>query len=93
MEEYINQNKSAWEFDAYQFWVKQSGTPKERAKKDIENPIAMLKKYAKYFDTYEDIKVANICGSCGKKAIPLALLGAKTTIAPFSIRIRFRLFS
>ena len=84
MEEYINQNKSAWEFDAYQFWVKNSGTPKERAKKDIENPTAMLKKYAKYFDTYEDIKVANICGSCGKKAIPLALLGAKTTIFDIS---------
>lgn len=44
----------------------------------------MLKKYANYFDTFEDIKVANICGSCGKKAIPLAILGADVTVFDIS---------
>lgn len=34
----------------------------------------MLKKYASYFETYEGIRIANICGFCGKKAIPLANL-------------------
>ena len=84
MEEYSIQNKKAWEFDAYAFWVKTSGTPAERAKKDVENPRKMLKQFAQYFDTFEGIKVANICGSCGKKAIPLALLGADVTVFDIS---------
>lgn len=52
MEKYTEQNKIAWEYSAYDFWVSQTGTPSERAKKDIENPRAMLKKYSKYFEEY-----------------------------------------
>ena len=44
----------------------------------------MLRKYVNYFDSYEGIKIANICGSCGKKAIPLALLGAEVTVFDIS---------
>lgn len=84
MTEYSIQNKKAWEYNAYEFWVKQSGTPSERAKKDMENPIGALKRYADYFDAYHSVKIANICGSCGKKAIPLALLGAEVTIVDIS---------
>lgn len=84
MIDYSAQNKKAWEYNAYEFWVSQDGTPYERAKKDRENPEKMLKHYAHYFDTYTDIRVANICGSCGKKAIPLAILGAEVTIFDIS---------
>ena len=28
------QNKKAWEYDAYRFWVRQNGTPEERAKSE-----------------------------------------------------------
>lgn len=84
MRDYSVQNKKAWEYSAYEFWVEQSGLPEERAKKDLENPIVMLRKYAQYFDTYKDIRVANICGSCGKKAIPLAILGAEVTVFDIS---------
>ena len=84
MVDYSIQNKKAWEYNAYEFWVKQSGTPVDRAKKDLENPIGMLKKYSGYFDTYNGIKVANICGSCGKKAVPLAILGAEVTVFDIS---------
>lgn len=83
MEDYSKQNKSAWEFNAYNFWNSQC-TPKERAKRDIENPIGQLKRYSNYFDNYQDIKIANICGSCGKKAIPLAILGADVTVFDIS---------
>ena len=38
----------------------------------------------RYFDTYDGLKVANICGSCGKKAIPLALLNADVTVFDIS---------
>ena len=84
MRDYSKQNKKAWEYSAYEFWVEHSGTPEERAKQNLENPVGMLRKYANYFDTYENIKVANICGSCGKKAIPLAILGAEVTVFDIS---------
>jgi 2-polyprenyl-3-methyl-5-hydroxy-6-metoxy-1,4-benzoquinol methylase len=84
MRDYSCQNKKAWEFDAYAFWVRQSGTPEERAREDCQNPKQMLRRYADYFDHFEGVKVANICGSCGKKAIPLALLGADVTVFDIS---------
>lgn len=84
MREYSKQHKEAWEFDAYDFWIKHAGTPEERAKSSIENPKRMLRQYAGYFDVFEGIKVANICGSCGKKAVPLALLGSDVTIFDIS---------
>lgn len=83
MIDYSQQNKKAWEFNAYDFWSSQC-TAKERANMDLENPIGQLKKYADYFDTYQGVKIANICGSCGKKAIPLAILGADVTVFDIS---------
>jgi len=84
MKDYISQNKTAWEYNAYDFWVKENGSPSERAQKDKENPKARLKRYTNYFDTYKEVRIANICGSCGKKAIPLALLGAEVTVFDIS---------
>lgn len=84
MRDYSMQHKKAWEYNAYEFWVKNAGTPAERAKQDMDNPIGMLRRYSQYFDTYDGVKVANICGSCGKKAIPLALLGAQVTVFDIS---------
>ena len=84
MDEISKQHKAAWEFDAYDFWVRHAGRPEERARQDVENPRAMLRRYADYFDRFEGVKVANICGSCGKKAIPLALLGAEVTVFDIS---------
>lgn len=84
MVDYSIQNKKAWEYNAYEFWVKHSGAPADRAKKDVEKPIEMLKRYSDYFDTYNGIKIANICGSCGKKAVPLAVLGAEVTVFDIS---------
>ncbi len=84
MREYSVQNKKAWEYSAYEFWVKQYGSPQERAKKDVENPTGMLRRYGQYFDTYKGIRIANICGSCGRRAIPLALLGAEVTVFDIS---------
>jgi len=83
-ENYWIQNKNAWEYSAYEFWIQNSGLPAERAKKSLENPLGMLKKYADYFDCYTGVRIANICGSCGKKAIPLAILGAEVTVFDIS---------
>lgn len=84
MRDYSVKNKEAWEFDAYEFWIRTNGTPEERAKRDIADPLRSLKWHASYFERFENIKVANICGSCGKKAIPLALLGADVTVFDIS---------
>lgn len=83
MVEYSKQNKRAWEYNAYDFWY-QNCPPKERAKADVQNPIKQLRKYADYFDKYDGVRVANICGSCGKKAVPLAVLGADVTVFDIS---------
>lgn len=83
MIDYSQQNKNAWEFNAYSFWHSQC-TPHKRSKMDLENPIGQLKKYANYFDKYQGVKIANICGSCGKKAVPLAILGADVTVFDIS---------
>lgn len=66
MRDYSMQHKKAWEYNAYEFWVKNAGTPSERAKQDMDNPVGMLRRYSQYFDTYDGVKVAYICGSCGK---------------------------
>lgn len=84
MVDYSIQNKKAWEYNAYEFWVREAGAPGERAKKIAADPVGALRRYAGYFDTYKGIRVANICGSCGKKAVPLAVLGAEVTVFDIS---------
>lgn len=84
MIEYSVQNKKAWEYNAYEFWVRESGTPSQRAKKILKDPEGALKRYAGYLGTYQGVKIANICGSCGKKAVPLAVLGADVTVFDIS---------
>ena len=84
MEDYSSQNKLAWEYNAYDFWVREAGTPAARAETILHDPAAGLKRYARYFDRYEGLRIANICGSCGKKAVPLALLGAQVTVFDIS---------
>ncbi len=74
----------AWEFRAYEFWNKRDGSPKDKANKILENPKACLKKHKQYFDHIEGKKIANLCGSNGRKAVPLALLGAEVTIFDIS---------
>ena len=46
MKDYTVQHKKAWEYNAYDFWIRTLGTPKERAKEDKGNPVGMLKQYA-----------------------------------------------
>lgn len=82
--DYISQNKAAWEYNAYDFWVKEAGALTDRAERILADPLGALKRYVTYFDCYEGVRIANICGSCGKKAVPLALLGAYVTVFDIS---------
>ena len=78
------QNKKAWEYNAYEFWCRQNGSPAELAEKLKADPLKAIRRHAVYFDSIWGFRVANICGSCGKKAVPLALLGADVTVFDIS---------
>lgn len=84
MKDYTTQNKKAWEYTAYDFWLKAEGQPEDFAEEIKQDPIGHLRKYVDYFDTYGGLRIANICGSCGKKAIALAMLGAEVTVFDIS---------
>lgn len=84
MKDYSIQNKTAWEYNAYDFWLRQMGTPSERAAQILAAPKRSLRHYVSYFDSFEGLRVANICGSCGKKAVPLAVLGADVMVFDIS---------
>lgn len=84
MNEQGSKNKKAWEYRAYEFWHKRDGSPAEKANKIIENPRAALKKHKDYFEQVSGKKIANLCGSNGRKAVPLALLGAEVTVFDIS---------
>ena len=78
-------NKKAWEHRAYEFWVQQCGLPHERAEIIMENPKLRLRKHGKYFENIEGKKIANICGSNGRRAVALGLLDADVTVFDISV--------
>lgn len=85
MKDYTREHKAAWEYDAYGFWLRHNGRPEELAAKLLADPAGGgMKRYAAYFGDCAGMKVANICGSCGKKAVPLALLGAEVSVFDIS---------
>ena len=84
MQEQSLQNKKAWEHRAYEFWHKRDGTPREKAGQIVENPLGCLKKHSPYFENVVGKRVANLCGSNGRKAVPIALLGAEVTVFDIS---------
>ncbi|CAG9621269.1 class I SAM-dependent methyltransferase [Sutcliffiella rhizosphaerae] len=77
-------NKKAWEYRAYEFWTKSQGTPQEKAQDIIKNPFASLKKHQQYFEQIAGKRIANLCGSNGRKAVPLSLLGGEVTVFDIS---------
>ena len=85
MNDHTKQHKAAWEHDAYAFWLRHNGRPEALAAKLKADPAGGgMKRYAGYFGDCAGVRVANVCGSCGKKAVPLALLGAEVTVFDIS---------
>ncbi len=84
MQEQSRINKQAWEYRAYEFWEKRDGTPAEYAGIIKQDPAACLKKHRRHFEEVAGKTIANICGSNGRKAVPLALLGADVTVFDIS---------
>ena len=84
MKESSRVNKAAWEYDAYAFWLRHNGQPEELAAKLTADPMRGLKRHGPHLGDVRGKRIANICGSCGKKAVPLALLGAQVTVFDIS---------
>lgn len=76
-------NKTAWEHRAYEYWQSQ-GTPQKKADHIKKDPRARLRYHQKYFQNIQGKKIANPCGSNGRIAVPLALLGANVTVFDIS---------
>ena len=70
MNEHTLQHKKAWEYDAYGFWVRQSGTPAERAEK-----IAKDKSDIYNSKEWKELRIAKLrstnglCEECMKEGI------------------------
>lgn len=84
MENVSLKNKKAWEYRAYEFWNMNYGTPTEKAAQIKKDPEAHLRYHQKYFENIKGLKIANVCGSNGRIAVPLAVLGADVTIFDIS---------
>lgn len=83
MRKQSEQNKAAWEYRAYEYWHNQA-SPKEKAAYIKSDPKIRLRYHQKYFEEVRGLKIANPCGSNGRIAVPLALLGADVTVFDIS---------
>ena len=77
-------NKKAWNYRAYEFWNMYNGVPKDVANEMVKNPHNWVEKHIEYLGDVKGKKIANLLGSNGRKAIPLALLGADVTVVDIS---------
>lgn len=84
MNEQSEINKKAWSYKAYEFWRNNIGLPTDIAADMKNQPEKYLRRHIKYLGDVKGKRIANLLGSCGKKAIPLAILGADVTIVDIS---------
>lgn len=77
-------NKKAWSYRAYEWWETISGSPKETAKDMKRDPRHYVRRHIDYMGDVAGKKIAVLLGSSGRKAIPLAILGAQVTVVDIS---------
>jgi 2-polyprenyl-3-methyl-5-hydroxy-6-metoxy-1,4-benzoquinol methylase len=83
-EKQTDANRLAWNTKAYDAWINHLGTPSEQAEKLISNPNFPLRRWLKFIGEPKGLRIVNLLGSTGGKAIPLAILGAEVTIVDIS---------
>ena len=83
MREQAEQNKIAWEYRAYEMRTTKKPIP-ETAKEIRDNPKRFLRFHQNYFNDVAGKRIANICGSDGRRTIPFAVLGAEATLFDIS---------
>ena len=83
MREQAEQNKNAWEYRAYEMRTTKDPLH-ETAKEILDNPKRFLRYHQKYFTNIAGKRIANVCGSDGRRTIPFAVLGAEATLFDIS---------
>ncbi|SHI82299.1 Methyltransferase domain-containing protein [Clostridium amylolyticum] len=78
-------NKEAWSYRAYEYWINDLGVPSEVSRDMLKQPKRYLRRHIELLGDIKGKKIANLLGFCGKKAIPLAILGADVTIVDISM--------
>lgn len=76
----VVKNRKAWEHRVYEWRVNFQGTPLEVAKQISLEPKKFLRFHADFFRDIRNKKIASICGSDGRRAVALAVLGANPTV-------------
>ncbi len=84
MREQAQVNKKAWEYRAFEFWNMNYGEPAERAAQIKKAPLARFHLHRPLFENVTGKKIANPCGSNGRMAVPLAVLGNDVTVFDIS---------
>jgi SAM-dependent methyltransferase len=82
--EKINQNKDAWNKESYNAWVSRFGTPEAYAIKIKKDPGHLIRGLIDNPTDFSDMKIMNLMGSNGNKAVALAMLGANVTVVDYS---------
>lgn len=82
--ELSEQNRRAWEAQAYEAWMRQYGTPQDYAVKLGETFAYKLRHIAPHLGDLRGKKVANPLGSNGRLGVALALAGAGVTVFDIS---------
>lgn len=84
LDDAVKNNKEAWEYRVYEWRVKYQGSPESVAKDIMKNPKVYLRCHSKFFGDVKNKSIASICGSDGRRAVALALLGANATVFDIS---------
>ncbi len=77
-------NEIAWSYRACEHWVRYSGPPDQAAAQMKNDPASFLRQDLQYLGDVEGKRVINLLGSNGRRAVPLALLGADVTVVDIS---------
>lgn len=73
-------NKEAWEYKVYEWRVKHQKEPCLLAEDMKKEPYSFLRCHGDFFCDVKNKKIASVCGSDGRRAVALAILGAECTV-------------
>ena len=82
--EMSDRNRSAWSHRTVEAWNKLYGSPSDVGEAIKENPRKQLWRTIDYLGEVKGKRIINLLGSNGRKAVPLALLGADVTVVDIS---------
>ena len=74
-------NRGAWSHPAYyDAWCRRYGSPEDVAAEFARNAWPALRRYRPHLGQVDGKRIVNLLGSIGRKAVPLAMLGADVTV-------------